>query len=175
MKTLFSSLSHDLRNDPFYSGRLKLIKVFLCSIGFRATAIYRVSHYLYLKKRLTSAYYFQRRNLRLYGLDVAPSASLGGGLTLLHTVGIVIGAGVVVGKNCTILHGVTLGVKNISRPAKASDFPQIGSNVTLAAYVSIFGKIVIQDNQFISAHTIIVEESQKKEQAMRAGLSTNEV
>ena len=162
MKTLFRSLSQDLRVDSFYVGRLKLIKVFLCSVGFRATVIYRLSHFLYLKKRLSAAYYLQRRNINKYGIDIAPAASLGEGLRLLHTSGIVIGAGVVVGRNCTILHGVTLGVKNVSQPANENDFPEIGSNVTLAANVSIFGKVIIRDNEFLPAHTIRIENAQEK-------------
>jgi len=88
-------------------------------------------------------------------------------LRILHTSGIVIGAGVIVGKNCTILHGVTLGVKNILRPAQERDFPQIGSDVTLAAYVSIFGRVIIQDASFIPAHATIVEGAREKQKVVR--------
>lgn len=138
-------------------GRYRIVKVILLSISIRAILIFRLSHYLYMHKRITGSYYLQRLNLTRHGIDISPSAKIGPGLKLLHTSGTVIGAGVVIGANCTILHGVTLGVRNVLRPAQEGDFPNIGSGVTLAANTSLFGKVQLDDNIFVPANSTLIE------------------
>lgn len=160
LKILFSFLASDFRKDSFYVGRNKVAKVIICSISIRAILIYRLSHYLYAHKRIASSYYLQRINLSRYGIDISPSATIGPGLKLLHTSGTVIGAGTVIGKNCTILHGVTLGVRNVRQPALEGDFPNIGSGVTLAANTSLFGKVNLGDNIFVPANSTLIERTQ---------------
>lgn len=154
---LLKCLLHDLRKDPFYVGKRRFLKVLACSIGFRAIILYRFSNYFYKKGRLTLAYYLQRRNMRNNSIDISPSANIGQGLRLLHTSGIVIGAGVTVGNNCTFLHGVTLGVKDVRKPASLLDFPSIGDRVTIATNAQIFGVVKIEDNSFVPANSFIVE------------------
>lgn len=157
LKTLFIFLASDFRRDSFYVGRSKIAKVIFCSISIRAILIFRISHYLYLHKRIAGSYYLQRLNLSRYGIDISPSASIGPGLKLLHTSGTVIGAGVVIGANCTLLHGVTLGVRNVLHPALEGDFPKIGSNVTLATNTCLFGRVQLIDNTFVPANSTLIE------------------
>ncbi len=159
MKYLFRNVVCDLRSDPFFVGNFPIVKVVACSIGFRAALNYRFSNYFYRNRRFVIAYFLQRRNLRNHGLDISPSANIGPGLRLLHTPGVVIGAGVNIGRNCTILQGVTIGVKNVLRPAYEDDYPTIGSNVTLACNSIVLGKVQIADNQFIRMNSEIVDKN----------------
>src|SRR5438105_15456137 len=77
--------------------------------GPLAVTLYRASHWLWRRGMETAAEVVWRINYFLSGADIHPGAEIGGGLRLTHTSGVVIGKGVRVGRNVTMLHGVTLG------------------------------------------------------------------
>src|SRR5207247_3073342 len=77
--------------------------------GPLAIVLYRASHWLWIRGREVAAEILWRINYFLTGADIHPGAEIGGGLRLTHTTGLVIGRGVRIGDNVTILHGVTLG------------------------------------------------------------------
>lgn len=110
---------------------------------------YRVNRFLYLHKipgrELLSAW----RMLR-FGNDISYYADFGPGLFLVHLSGIVVGGKVVVGKNATILNGVTIG-------AKARDnleMPQIGHDVYIGSAAKVIGAITVGNNVTIGALTL---------------------
>ena len=43
------------------------------------------------------------------GVDILPRAEIGGGAIVAHGLGLVVGGRTVIGRDCTLLHGVTLG------------------------------------------------------------------
>jgi len=69
-------------------------------------------------------------------------------------VGIVIGNGVTVGKNCKIYQNVTLGAKNFEKP---NEKPVIGNNVIIGAGACVLGNITIGSNTEIGALTFCDE------------------
>lgn len=75
------------------------------------------------------------------------------GLLMIHAIGIVINGHAKVGKNCTIYHGVTIGVGNNIKKA-----PQIGDNVFIGAGAKIIGNIKIGNNVKIGAGAIVVTD-----------------
>lgn len=75
------------------------------------------------------------------------------GLLMIHAIGIVINGHAKVGKNCTIYHGVTIGVGNNIKKA-----PQIGDNVFIGAGAKIVGDIKIGNNVKIGAGAIVVTD-----------------
>src|SRR5256885_1107227 len=76
--------------------------------GPLAIVLYRLSHALWERGLETLAEVIWRVNYFLSGADIHPGAEIGGGLRLTHTTGLVIGRGVRIGSNVTLLHGVTL-------------------------------------------------------------------
>src|SRR5688500_9037836 len=77
--------------------------------GPAATALSRAAPRLRAHGHRTPAEVLWRLNLFLTGADVHPGAEIGGGLRITHTSGIVIGMGAKIGRNVSILHGVTIG------------------------------------------------------------------
>jgi serine O-acetyltransferase len=77
--------------------------------GFAALQTYRFSHRLWLDGRRDFALYLQSQSSRVFAVDIHPAAQLGRGIMLDHATGIVIGETAVIGDNCSLLHGVTLG------------------------------------------------------------------
>lgn len=72
-----------------------------------------------------------------------------------HPVGIVIGDGVVIGKDCCIYQNVTIGQKTITHGAKTQEYPILGDRVTIGAGATIIGNIRIGCDVVIGAHAIV--------------------
>lgn len=87
---------------------------------------------------------------RKYNLVFAPSITLGKNLRLPHAIGIIVGDDVVIGDNCVIYQGVTLG-QNRNR------FPVIGNNVIIYAGAKIVGGINIGDNAIVGANSVVTK------------------
>lgn len=85
------------------------VQAFLFFKGYKAIQSHRYAHILWIKKRHDLSYLIQARCAEVFGVDIHPGAILGGGLMVDHASGVVIGETAVIGRNCSILHGVTLG------------------------------------------------------------------
>ncbi|SRR3989344_3931642 len=77
--------------------------------------------------------------------DISPYADIGPGLCLPHPVDVTIGASAKIGKNATILNGVTvIGGEEVG-------LPQLGDNVTVHTGAKVIKPIRIGDNSVIGA------------------------
>ena len=102
------------------------------------------------------------------GIEINPSARIEKGLVIDHGVhtniakddfGIVIGETCEIGKNCTILNGVTIGASDVNKGAKQGRrHPKIGSNVTICANARILGAIEIGSNVMISPFAVVAHD-----------------
>jgi serine O-acetyltransferase len=94
-------------------------------------------------------------NIVLFGLEVTPRCEIGPGIFFPHPSGTVIGAWRI-GRNVTILQGVTLGAKKMDLGFDSRLRPEIGNNVTLGAGSKILGGIHIGDNVTVGANSVVV-------------------
>ena len=87
------------------------------------------------------------------GIEIHPGAIIGKRLFIDHGMGIVIGETAVVGNDCTIYHGVTLGGtgKDVGKR-----HPTIGNNVMIGSGAKVLGPIVIADNVKIGAGAVVL-------------------
>lgn len=81
------------------------------------------------------------------GIQILPHTQIGSGLRFPHHGTIVINHCSIIGKNCTIMQGVTIG-KN----TKGS--PVIGDNVFIGANALVIGKVVVGNNVCIGAGSV---------------------
>jgi len=95
-------------------------------------------------------------NIVLFGLEVTPRCEIGPGIFFPHPSGTVIGAWRI-GRNVTILQGVTLGAKRMDLGFDSGLRPEIGDNVTLGAGSKILGGIHIGDNVTVGANSVVVD------------------
>ena len=93
--------------------------------------------------------------MTIFGLEVAGSTTIGGGLYLPHTQGTVIGAASI-GENAIIYHNVTLGAKLIDVGFDPSTRPVLGSNVLIGSGAKVLGPVEIGDGCVIGANAVIV-------------------
>lgn len=93
----------------------------------------------------------QRLLYRRYGLEIWIGADIDGGLYIAHPIGTVI-APTRIGKNCSIIASVTIGMRN------EWTFPQIGDNVFIGAGARVLGGITVGDNAVIGANAVVIHD-----------------
>lgn len=88
-----------------------------------------------------------------YGYEISPRTQIGKGLRLPHRGGIIVIHGnVVIGEQCEIMQGVTIG-NNIVK--SRYEVAMIGNGVTISAGAKIIGGITIGDNVMIGANSVV--------------------
>ena len=81
-------------------------------------------------------------------------AEVGHGILIDHGSGVVIGETAVVGDNCTIYQGVTLGGVGTK---KGKRHPTLGNNVMVGAGAKILGAFEVGDNCSIAANAVLLK------------------
>ena len=123
--------------------------------GLHALVCYRVAHRLWQAGRTGLAYYMQSTVSSRYSADIHPAAEIEGGLYLNVGGGVVIGETARVGKDCTILQGVTLGGTG---KEVGNRHPKIGDGVILHSGSCVLGNINVGRGAIITAKSICTKE-----------------
>lgn len=92
----------------------------------------------------------------VFSSDISCRAKIGGGLNIMHGHDIVIGSGVVIGENCKIFNGVTMGNKETEGYQVAH--PQLGNGVVIGTGAKILGPIYIGDNAKVGANSVVLKD-----------------
>jgi serine O-acetyltransferase len=123
---------------------------------FAPVLLWRVASHFYHLRLTPLAKIASLLNFLIFGIEIGLQCEIGGGLYIPHPVGTVIGA-TKIGKNATILQGVTLGAKEIDISYLPQNRPTIGDNVTIGAGAKVLGGIVIGDNVTIGANAVVTK------------------
>jgi serine O-acetyltransferase len=140
------------KRDP---GCSRLIEPLLYFKGFHALETYRIAHSLWKHGRKDFALYLQSLISRFLQVDIHPAAEIGKGIMFDHATGIVIGETAVVGDNCSMLHGVTLGGTGNERGDR---HPKIGRGVLIGAGAKVLGNIKVGDCARIAAGSVVLND-----------------
>ncbi len=89
----------------------------------------------------------------LLGIGLPKSAQVGPGLRIWHFGNIFIHPNVVIGSNCTLRQGVTIGNRD-----NGGRVPVIGDNVELGAYAQILGGVRVGNNCRIGAMSVVLSD-----------------
>lgn len=85
-------------------------------------------------------------------IDLFYKTNIGDGLYIGHPCGISINADTIIGKNCNIHKGVTIGQEN---RGTRKGTPVIGNNVWIGVNATIVGKIKIGDDVLIAPNSFV--------------------
>lgn len=132
--------------------RLRVLVVMALMPRVRAVVFYRFGQVLAGAGLLPLAYAFAARGLRASGAELHPSASIGPGLCLMHSSGIVVGHEVRTGRGLRLYQGVTLG--DGSRPGQ----PVLGDDVTVGAGACVLGPVRVGDRVVIGANAVVTRD-----------------
>ena len=123
--------------------------------GFRVLIYYKISHYLYKKKRYFLARFICEVAKRRTGIEIHPGALIGKRLFIDHGFGVVIGETAIIHDDVTIFHGVTLGGTGKD---KGKRHPTVMSNVLIGAGAIVLGNITIGNNAKIGANSVVLKD-----------------
>ena len=147
-----ADLAATLERDP---AAHRAIVPFLYFKGYQAIQTHRFAHALWLAGRRDFALFLQGRSSQVFQVDINPACRIGKGIMLDHATGFVAGETAVIGDNCSILQGVTLGGTG---KADEDRHPKIGNGVLIGAGATVIGNIRIGDCARIGAGSVVVKE-----------------
>ncbi|HXU45543.1 MAG TPA: serine O-acetyltransferase [Thermoanaerobaculia bacterium] len=127
---------------------------FLLDSGFQALVAHRIAHALAVWGVPLLPAICRRWAIGACAIDILPRARIGGGCIVAHGLGLVIGGRTVIGEDCTLLHGVTLGEARFSE----LDCPTIGDRVTIGAGAIVLGGISVGDGAMIGAGAVVLAD-----------------
>lgn len=139
---------------------LRVAQEGILSLGFWALQVYRLGHLRYrFQSRLVrwplAALHLALAKLAemLSGITIGVSAKIGRRLVIEHSGAIVVHGHAVIGDDCIIRQGVTIGNRRMNRPL---DAPHIGHRVNIGAGAMILGAVRIGDDAQIGAHAVVL-------------------
>lgn len=130
------------------------LQAFMYFKGYMAIQTHRCAHSLYNSGRDLLAFHFQNQSSEKFGVDINPAAKIGHGIMLDHATGFVMGETAVIGNDCSILQGVTLGGTG---KADQDRHPKVGNRVLIGANASVLGNIIIGDGAKIAAGSVVLK------------------
>jgi serine O-acetyltransferase len=130
--------------------------------GFWALQIYRLGHarFKYRSKLIRLPWgaahlILSKFSEVFFGIYIGVSAKIGRRLQIEHFGNIIIHGATVIGDDCIIRQGVTIGNRQMDRPLEA---PQIGSHVNIGAGAKILGHVIVGDNVDIGANAVVIKD-----------------
>lgn len=122
--------------------------------SFKAVMMYRQAHKLYENGHFFLARWLSQKAVRKTGIEIHPGAKIGKGLFIDHGSGVIIGETTIIGDNCTLYQGVTLGGTGKEQGKR---HPTLGNNVMVSAGAKVLGSFTIGDNSKIGAGSVVLE------------------
>jgi len=165
-KVKIKQLAQDISNDLLRYGygetsNFKLYLLFkgMAHLGFWAVLNYRMGKYLRTKfknKLIWGITGLNKMIIEIFtGISIPYSCEIAPGVLIGHFSNIMIAGNVIIGKNCTLHQGVTIGLAG--RDEKAG-VPIIGDDVFIGAGAVILGKINIGNAVAIGANSVVSED-----------------
>jgi serine O-acetyltransferase len=132
----------------------RFIEPILYFKGFHAIQTYRLSHWLWTKRRQDFALYLQSLSSEVFQTDIHPAARIGRGIFLDHATGLVVGSTAVVEDNVSMLQDVTLGGTGKERGDR---HPKIRHGVLIGAGAKILGNIEVGACARVAAGSVVLQ------------------
>jgi len=154
LRTIASLIKSDWEVFPYSNHKSNsLIMVLLCIIGRYQSLSYQFWLRLCCKKNpfWIIARLMHERLSRSYGVQIPWNTKIGRSLIIYHSVGIVINNHAVIGDNCKIHQGLTIG-------ATTDKAASIGNNVYIGPNVCIVENVRIGNNVKIGAGTVVIND-----------------
>lgn len=140
------------QRDPAATSNLQILLLYP---GVSALIRYRIAHFLYKMRLGFVAHWIAASARRKTGVEIHPAATIGKNLFIDHGMGVVIGETAIIGDNCTIYQGATLGGTGKD---KGKRHPSLGNNVVVGANAVVLGNITVGNNVRIGANAVVLTD-----------------
>lgn len=153
---MFNQLKEDISivfdRDPAARTHFEILTTYP---GVHALIMHRFSHWLWNKRFYWFGRMFSHLGRWLTGIEIHPGATIGHRVFIDHGMGVVIGETAVIGDDCTLYHGVTLGGTSWN---KGKRHPTLESGVVIGAGAKVLGPITIGKNAKIGSNAVVVKD-----------------
>jgi serine O-acetyltransferase len=123
--------------------------------GVHALLIHRLSHWIWRKRFFWLARFIAHISRWMTGIEIHPGATIGRRVFIDHGMGVVIGETAVIGDDCTLYHGVTLGGTSWN---KGKRHPTLEQGVVIGAGAKVLGPITIGKGAKIGSNAVVVKD-----------------
>ena len=154
-------ISSDYRRINGAGGIITFVRKLFLDPSFSVTFWLRLGNYFFMRKSLFSrlSLIIIKINLlinqRLTGIQIPIGTQVKGGLRFFHYSCVIIAQSVIIGKNCSIHQGVSIGRVFAG---KKKGVPVIGDNVVIFPGAKIIGNIKIGNNVVVGANAVVVDD-----------------
>jgi len=156
---MFKLIKQDIQcvfeRDPAARNMLEVITSYS---GVHAMLFHRMNHQLWLWGLKWPARFLAHLARWLTGVEIHPAAEIGERFFIDHGMGVVIGETAVIGNDCTLYHGVTLGGTSWK---KGKRHPTLGDNVVVGAGAKVLGPIELGDGVRVGSNAVVVKDVAK--------------
>jgi len=153
---MFERLKEDIRcvfeRDPAARSTIEVLTAYP---GLHALAAHRLTHWLWQRRWYWPARFIAHVSRWLTGIEIHPGARIGRRFFIDHGMGVVVGETAVIGDDCTLYHGVTLGGTTWE---KVKRHPTLGNNVVVGAGAKVLGPVEIGDYARIGSNSVVVKD-----------------
>lgn len=122
--------------------------------GLHALLFHRLAHALWLRDWKWLARWLSSLSRWLTGIEIHPGAQIGERFFIDHGMGVVIGETAIIGNDCTLYHGVTLGGTSWE---KGKRHPTLHNNVVVGAGAKVLGPIEIGAGARVGSNAVVVK------------------
>jgi len=123
--------------------------------GLHAVMFHRLSHWLWNHGLKWLARMLSNLGRFLTGIEIHPGAVIGRRFFIDHGMGVVIGETAVIGDDCTLYHGVTLGGTSWK---KGKRHPTLANNVVVGAGAKVLGPLEIGEGARIGSNAVVLKD-----------------
>ncbi|WP_035057389.1 serine O-acetyltransferase [Andreprevotia chitinilytica] len=129
-------------------------EVVLCYPGFHAIAFHHVAHGLWIRDCKLLARLVSHFCRFLTGIEIHPGATIGRRVFIDHGMGVVIGETAVIGDDCTLYQGVTLGGTSLNGGKR---HPTLENGVIIGAGAKVLGGFTIGAGAKVGSNAVLVK------------------
>ena len=130
-----------------------VFEILTCYSGVQAVILYRLTHFLWRYKLRWLARFISTLARWITGIEIHPGAVIGRRFFIDHGMGVVIGETAIIGDDCMLYHGVTLGGTTWD---KVKRHPTLKNGVVIGAGAKILGPITLGDNVRVGSNSVVV-------------------
>lgn len=151
-KTIRDDVQCVLERDPAARNALEVLTSYA---GLHAIWLHRIAHRLWRWRLTLPARWLSQFARFLTGIEIHPGATIGERVFIDHGMGVVIGETAIVGDDCTLYQGVTLGGTG---KARGKRHPTLEANVTVGVGAKILGDVVIGEGARIGGGAVVLRD-----------------
>ena len=130
-----------------------VFEVLTCYSGVQAVLFYRLTHFLWRYRLYWLARFVSTFARWVTGIEIHPGAVIGRRFFIDHGMGVVIGETAIIGDDCMLYHGVTLGGTTWD---KVKRHPTLKNGVVIGAGAKILGPIILGENVRVGSNSVVV-------------------